>query len=79
MTRARDVSRLITTPPNIYATDSETSSAGYLTNSSASSILQADIEQQIDGLYLLPLHKILELGHNLLKMMDQQILNLLNH
>jgi hypothetical protein len=37
MTRARDVSRLITTPPNIYATDSETSSAGYLTNSSASS------------------------------------------
>lgn len=37
MTRARDVSRLITTPPNIYATDTETSSAGYLTNSSASS------------------------------------------
>ena len=37
MTRARDVSRLITTPPNIYATDTETSSAGYLTNASASS------------------------------------------
>lgn len=36
MTRARDVSRLITTPPNIYATDSE-ASAGYLTLSSASS------------------------------------------
>ena len=40
MTRARDVSRLITTPPNIYATDTETSSAGYLTNASASSIYQ---------------------------------------
>jgi hypothetical protein len=40
MTRARDVSRLITTPPNIYATDTETSSAGYLTNSSASSTYQ---------------------------------------
>jgi hypothetical protein len=38
MTRARDVSRLITTPPNIYATDTETSSAGYLTNASASTI-----------------------------------------
>jgi hypothetical protein len=38
MTRARDVSRLITTPPNIYATDSEASSAGYLTNASASTI-----------------------------------------
>jgi hypothetical protein len=37
MTRARDVSRLVTTPPDIYATDSETSSAGYLTNASASS------------------------------------------
>jgi hypothetical protein len=37
MTRARDVSRLVTTPPNIYATDTETSSAGYLTNASASS------------------------------------------
>jgi hypothetical protein len=37
MTRARDVSRLVTTPPDIYATDTETSSAGYLTNSSASS------------------------------------------
>jgi hypothetical protein len=37
MTRARDVSRLVTTPPNIYATDTETSSAGYLTNDSASS------------------------------------------
>ena len=36
MTRARDVSRLVTTPPNIYATDSEASS-GYLTLSSASS------------------------------------------
>jgi len=36
MTRARDVSRLVTTPPNIYATDSE-ASAGYLTLSSASS------------------------------------------
>jgi len=36
MTRARDVSRLITTPPNIYATDSE-SSAGFLSLSSASS------------------------------------------
>jgi hypothetical protein len=33
MTRARDVSRLITTPPNIYATDSE-ASAGYLPLSS---------------------------------------------
>jgi hypothetical protein len=31
------VSRLITTPPDIYATDTETSSAGYLTNASASS------------------------------------------
>ena len=40
MTRARDVSRLITTPPNIYATDSEASAAGYLTQSSASSIYQ---------------------------------------
>ena len=40
MTRARDVSRLVTTPPNIYATDTETSSAGYLTNSSASSTYQ---------------------------------------
>ena len=39
MTRARDVSRLITTPPNIYATDSE-SSAGFLSLSSASSIYQ---------------------------------------
>ena len=38
MTRARDVSRLITTPPNIYATDSEASAAGYLTNASASTI-----------------------------------------
>jgi|688.fasta_scaffold381318_3 hypothetical protein len=38
MTRARDVSRLVTTPPNIYATDTETSSAGYLTNASASTI-----------------------------------------
>jgi hypothetical protein len=37
MTRARDVSRLITTPPSIYQTDTESSSAGYLTNSSASS------------------------------------------
>jgi hypothetical protein len=37
MTRARDVSRLVTTPPDIYATDTETSSAGYLTLSSASS------------------------------------------
>jgi hypothetical protein len=36
MTRARDVSRLVTTPPNIYATDSEASS-GYLSLSSASS------------------------------------------
>jgi hypothetical protein len=36
MTRARDVSRLITTPPDIYATDSEASS-GYLSLSSASS------------------------------------------
>jgi hypothetical protein len=36
MTRARDVSRLITTPPDIYATDTE-SSVGYLTLSSASS------------------------------------------
>jgi hypothetical protein len=36
MTRARDVSRLITTPPNIYATDSEASS-GFLSLSSASS------------------------------------------
>jgi hypothetical protein len=33
MTRARDVSRLVTTPPNIYATDSE-ASAGYLPLSS---------------------------------------------
>jgi hypothetical protein len=40
MTRARDVSRLVTTPPNIYATDTETSSAGYLTNDSASSTYQ---------------------------------------
>jgi hypothetical protein len=40
MTRARDVSRLVTTPPNIYATDTETSSAGYLTNASASSTYQ---------------------------------------
>jgi hypothetical protein len=40
MTRARDVSRLVTTPPSIYATDTETSSAGYLTNSSASSTYQ---------------------------------------
>jgi hypothetical protein len=39
MTRARDASRLITTPPNIYATDSE-SSAGFLSLSSASSIYQ---------------------------------------
>jgi hypothetical protein len=38
MTRARDVSRLITTPPDIYTTDTETSSAGYLTNASASTI-----------------------------------------
>jgi hypothetical protein len=36
MTRARDVSRLVTTPPNIYATDTE-SSAGFLSLSSASS------------------------------------------
>jgi hypothetical protein len=36
MTRARDVSRLVTTPPNIYATDTEASS-GYLSLSSASS------------------------------------------
>jgi hypothetical protein len=36
MTRARDVSRLVTTPPNIYATDSEASS-GFLSLSSASS------------------------------------------
>jgi hypothetical protein len=36
MTRARDVSRLITTPPSIYATDSE-ASLGYLSLSSASS------------------------------------------
>jgi hypothetical protein len=36
MTRARDVSRLVTTPPDIYATDSEASS-GYLSLSSASS------------------------------------------
>jgi hypothetical protein len=36
MTRARDASRLITTPPNIYATDSE-ASAGFLSLSSASS------------------------------------------
>jgi hypothetical protein len=35
MTRARDVSRLVTTPPNIYATDSE-ASAGFLSLSSAS-------------------------------------------
>jgi hypothetical protein len=40
MTRARDVSRLITTPPSIYATDSE-ASAGYLTLSSASSTYQS--------------------------------------
>ena len=40
MTRARDVSRLITTPPSIYATDTETSSAGYLTQSSASATYQ---------------------------------------
>jgi hypothetical protein len=33
MTRARDVSRLVTTPPSIYATDSE-ASAGYLPLSS---------------------------------------------
>jgi hypothetical protein len=39
MTRARDVSRLITTPPNIYATDTE-SSAGFLSLSSASTIYQ---------------------------------------
>jgi hypothetical protein len=39
MTRARDVSRLITTPPNIYATDSE-ASAGFLSLSSASSTYQ---------------------------------------
>jgi hypothetical protein len=38
MTRARDVSRLVTTPPDIYATDSETSLEGYLTNASASTI-----------------------------------------
>jgi hypothetical protein len=31
------VSRLVTTPPSIYATDSETSAAGFLTNTSASS------------------------------------------
>lgn len=37
MTRARDVSRLVTTPPNIYATDTE-SSAGFLSLSSASTI-----------------------------------------
>jgi hypothetical protein len=36
MTRARDVSRLVTTPPDIYATDTEASS-GYLSLSSASS------------------------------------------
>lgn len=40
MTRARDVSRLITTPPDIYATDTE-SSVGYLTLSSASSTYRA--------------------------------------
>lgn len=40
MTRARDVSRLITTPPNIYATDSE-ASAGFLSLSSASSTYAA--------------------------------------
>jgi hypothetical protein len=39
MTRARDVSRLVTTPPNIYATDSE-ASAGFLSLSSASTIYQ---------------------------------------
>ena len=39
MTRARDVSRLITTPPNVYATDSE-ASAGFLSLSSASSIYE---------------------------------------
>jgi hypothetical protein len=39
MTRARDVSRLVTTPPNIYATDSEASS-GFLSLSSASSTYQ---------------------------------------
>jgi hypothetical protein len=39
MTRARDVSRLITTPPSIYATDSE-ASAGFLSLSSASSTYQ---------------------------------------
>ena len=39
MTRARDVSRLVTTPSNIYATDSE-ASAGFLSLSSASSIYQ---------------------------------------
>ena len=46
MTRARDVSRLITTPPNIYATDTETSSAGYLTNASASSTYQTKASNQ---------------------------------
>lgn len=40
MTRARDVSRLITTPPSIYQTDTESSSAGYLSQSSASSTYQ---------------------------------------
>jgi hypothetical protein len=39
MTRARDVSRLVTTPPSIYATDSE-ASAGFLSLSSASSTYQ---------------------------------------
>jgi hypothetical protein len=39
MTRARDVSRLVTTPPSIYATDSEASS-GFLSLSSASSTYQ---------------------------------------
>ena len=46
MTRARDVSRLVTTPPNIYATDTETSSAGYLTNASASSTYQTKASNQ---------------------------------
>jgi hypothetical protein len=45
MTRARDVSRLITTPPNIYATDTE-SSVGFLSLSSASSIYQTKASNQ---------------------------------
>jgi hypothetical protein len=45
MTRARDVSKLVTTPPNIYATDSE-SSAGFLSLSSASSTYQTKASNQ---------------------------------